>query len=215
MGIELLPSVLTSGWASGVNAYAAVLVLGLIGRFGHVEAIPSSLGNTWVLGISGVLFLIEMVADKIPYVDSLWDSVHTFVRPVVGAGLGYLLGKDAGGLEAIMATLGGGTTALLSHSVKSMSRVAINTSPEPVTNISMSTAEDVAVVGVLTLATNHPWISMSVCLVLLLLGAVVIWYVLKRVRDYRERRRQRKLTFGEMLRQRIVLDDDYDTAARR
>ena len=215
MGIELLPSVLTSGWASGVNAYAAVLVLGLISRFGHVEAIPSSLGNTWVLGISGVLFLIEMVADKVPYVDSLWDSVHTFIRPVVGAGLGYLLGKDAGTFEAIMATLGGGTTALLSHSVKSMSRVAINTSPEPVTNITMSTAEDVAVVGVLTLATNHPWISMSICLVLLLIGAVVIWYVLKRVRDYRERRRQRKLSFGEMLRQRIVLDDDYDTAARR
>lgn len=214
MGVELLPSVLTSGWASGVNAYAAVLVLGLISRFGQVDAVPPILGTWWVIGISAVLFLIEMIADKVPYIDSIWDSIHTFIRPVVGAGLGYLLGKDSGAFDAVMATLGGGATALASHSVKSMSRVAINTSPEPVTNITMSTAEDVAVVGLLTLATNHPWISASICILLLLIGAAIVWYVMKRVRDYRERRRRRKLSIGEILRQRIVLDDDYDTAAR-
>ena len=215
MGVELLPSVFTAGWASGVNAYATVLALGLLSRVGGVEAIPAGLGRTWVIAVAAVLFTAEFVADKVPYFDSMWDSVHTFIRPVVGAGLGYLLGKDSGAFEAVLATLGGGTMALASHGVKSASRVAINTSPEPVTNITMSTAEDIAVVGLLALATNHPWISASIALVLLLLGAVVIWYVIKRVRDYRERRRQRKLSLGEVLRQRIVLEDEYDTAARR
>lgn len=215
MGIELLPSVLTSGWASGVNAYAAVLVLGLMSRFGGAEAIPAGLGNTWVLSIAGGLFLVEMVADKVPYVDSIWDGIHTFIRPVVGAGLGYLLAKDVGGYEAVAATLGGGAVALASHGVKSTSRAAINTSPEPVTNIAMSTAEDVAVVGILALAVSHPWIAATICIALLLAGAAVIWYVINRVRSYRERRRQRKLSFGEVLRQRIVLEDEPDASARR
>lgn len=215
MGVELLPSVLTSGWASGVNAYAAVLVLGLLSRFGGAESIPAGLGNTWVLSIAGALFLVEMVADKIPYVDSIWDGIHTFIRPVVGAGLGYLLAKDVGGYEAVAATLGGGAVALASHGVKSTSRAAINTSPEPVTNITMSTAEDVAVAGVLALAVSQPWLAASICIVLLIAGAAVIWYVISRVRSYRERRRQRKLSLGEVLRQRIVLADEPEPTIRR
>jgi len=168
VGVELLPSVLSTGWASGVNAYAAVLVLGLIGRFGQVAAIPPVLGSPWVLALSALLFLVEMVADKIPYVDSIWDSVHTIVRPVVGALLGYALGKDAGTVEAIMATLGGGATALASHGVKSMSRVAINTSPEPVSNMIVSTGEDVATVGLLALAIANPIAAVLIALILVL-----------------------------------------------
>lgn len=207
MGLELLPSVITSGWASGVNAYATVLVLGLISRFGGVEAIPSALGNSWVLGIAGTLFLMEAIADKVPYIDSIWDSIHTFVRPVIGAGLGYFLGQDAASVEQILATLGGGATALASHGVKSMTRLAINTSPEPASNITASTVEDVSVIGLVSLAILHPWVAASICLALLIAGGVLVWYLLKRIREYRERRRKRKPAVTDVLRGRVTLAD--------
>lgn len=203
MGVELLPSVFTAGWASGVNAYATVLALGLLSRVGGVEAIPAGLGRTWVIAVAAVLFTAEFVADKVPYFDSMWDSIHTFIRPVVGAGLGYLLTKDAGGYEAIFATLGGGATALASHGVKSFSRLGVNISPEPFSNIAVSTAEDVTVVGLIALAVAHPWLSASIALLLLVIGVVIVWLLLKRIKAYRERRRGRRIRGPEMLRQRI------------
>src|SRR6478672_7740195 len=142
MGAELLPWVFTSGWASGINAYAVVLVMGLLGRFAGVEAIPHVLGRTDVLLAATVLFLLEMVADKIPYVDSAWDSVHTFVRPAVGATLGYLLGHESSSLDAAFSAAAGGFSALASHGVKAGIRAAVNTSPEPLSNIAVSSAED-------------------------------------------------------------------------
>ncbi|GAB3300672.1 DUF4126 family protein [Epidermidibacterium keratini] len=203
MGVELLPSVFTAGWASGVNAYATVLALGLLSRVGGVEAIPAGLGRTWVLVIAAVLFSAEFVADKVPYFDSMWDSIHTFIRPVVGAGLGYLLTKDAGGYEAVFATLGGGATALASHGVKSFSRLGVNGSPEPFSNIAISSAEDVTVVGLIALAVAHPWLSASIALVLLLAGVLIVWLLLKRIKAFREHRRGRRIRGPELLRQRL------------
>ena len=160
--MELVPVVFSSGWASGVNAYATILVLGLFGRFSDVEAfpIPDLLTRTDVLVAAALLFTVELVADKVPYLDSAWDLVSTAIRPSVGAVIALLVSGDASSLDqALYATLGGGT-ALLSHVVKSGLRLAINASPEPFSNAGMSVVEDSAVAGVVTLAVYHPWLAL-------------------------------------------------------
>ncbi|HYO85203.1 MAG TPA: DUF4126 domain-containing protein [Dermatophilaceae bacterium] len=187
MGAELLPWAFTSGWASGINAYAVVLVMGLIGRFGEVAAVPSALTRTDVLMAAGVLFLVEMVADKIPYLDSMWDTVHTVVRPTVGATLGYLLGHDAAGLETAFATATGGVTALASHAVKSGIRLGVNASPEPASNVLVSTGEDVLVAGVISLLAARPWLAAGVAAVLLVVGLLVAMILLSRLRRFKQR----------------------------
>lgn len=180
--MDLLPLVFSSGWASGVNAYLAVLVLGLADRFGTFGQIPDGLADTPVLVAAGILCAVEFVADKIPYVDSTWDAVSTVIRPTIGAVLALLVSGDATSLEqAGYAVLGGGT-ALASHLVKAGGRLAINTSPEPFTNVAVSLAEDVTVVGVVLLAINHPWLALSVCVLLLIVGTVVLVLVLKLIR---------------------------------
>lgn len=180
--MDLLPLVFSSGWASGVNAYLAVLVLGLSERFGSFSDLPDALGRTDVLLAAGVMASIEFFADKIPYVDSTWDAISTVIRPTIGAVLAVLVSGDAGSLEqAGYAVLGGGT-ALASHTVKAGGRLAINTSPEPFTNVVASTAEDVAVVGVVLLAIRHPWLAGILCVVLLVIGVIVLRLVLKLVR---------------------------------
>ena len=95
MGTELLPWVFTTGWASGINAYLVVLMLGIAQRFFEVSQVPAVLGRTDVMIVAAVLFVLEMFADKIPYLDSVWDSVHTVIRPMVGATLGYLIGTSS------------------------------------------------------------------------------------------------------------------------
>ena len=192
MGAELLPWVFTSGWASGINSYAVVLVMGLMGRFGQVEAIPEALTRTDVLVGAAVLFLIEMVADKVPYLDSTWDAIHTVVRPAVGATLGYLLGHESSSLDAAFSAAVGGFSALASHAVKAGLRVAVNTSPEPASNIAVSTAEDVTVAGVVTLAALNPWVAAAVAAVLLVIGVTLMVFLLGRIRRFRRRRNDRR-----------------------
>lgn len=187
MGAELLPMVFTSGWASGINAYAVVLVMGLIGRFTGLGAIPDVLTRTDVLIGAALLFLAEMVADKIPGVDSVWDAVHTVIRPAVGATLGYLLAHDASSLDAAFAATSGGFSALASHSVKAALRGAINTSPEPVSNVAVSSAEDLTVAGVISLATVNPWLAAGIAAVLLVLGIILVVFLLRRLRRLHRR----------------------------
>jgi hypothetical protein len=194
MGAELLPWVLTSGWASGVNAYAVVLLMGVLGRLG-ADAVPPALERTDVLVVAAVLFVAELVADKVPYVDSAWDTVHTVIRPVVGAAIGALLAGDAGSMQqAVMATTGG-VSALASHLVKAGLRAAVNTSPEPVSNVVVSTGEDLTVAGVISLAVLNPWVAASIAGVLLVSGTVVVVLLWRRVRRarawWRHRRGQR------------------------
>ena len=167
MGAEVLPWVFTSGWASGINAYAVVLIMGLVDKFAHLQQIPDALARTDVLIGAAVLFLIEMVADKVPYVDSTWDSIHTVIRPAVGATLGYLIGHDTAGMDAAFTAATGGITALLSHLVKAGLRTAVNTSPEPVSNVVVSTGEDLTVAGVISLAMVNPWLAAGVAAALL------------------------------------------------
>ena len=160
--MELLPVVLTSGWASGINAYLVVLVLGLIGRFAEVAGIPEGLTRTDVLVVAAILYLVELVADKIPYFDSLWDAVSTAIRPTVGAVIGLLIAQDAPTLEQAVLAASGGAAALVSHLVKGGLRLIVNTSPEPASNITVSVGEDVAVAGVTTLAVLNPGLALTI-----------------------------------------------------
>ena len=187
MGAEVLPWVFTSGWASGINAYAVVLIMGLAERIFHVTGIPDALARTDVLIGAGVLFLIEMVADKIPYLDSSWDAIHTVVRPAVGATLGYLLGNESADLNAEFTAATGGILALLSHLVKAGTRAAVNTSPEPASNVVVSTAEDVTVAAVVTTAFANPWLAASIAGVLLVVGVATVLFLLKRIRRFKSR----------------------------
>lgn len=188
---ELVPWVFTSGWGSGVNAYAVVLVLGVLGRYAGADVVPLALQRTDVLVGAAILYGMEFVADKIPWLDSMWDAVHTAIRPALGAAIGLLLAGDASSIEQALAAAAGGLSALASHAVKAGLRAAVNTSPEPASNVAVSVAEDVTVAGVVSLAVVAPWVAAAIAAILLLTGMTLIVLVASRVRRYRERRRQR------------------------
>ena len=187
MGTELIPMAFTTGWGSGINAYIVVLVLGLADKAFHLSQIPDALARTDVLVVAGILFVLELVADKIPYVDSLWDSIHTVIRPAVGATIGYLIGHDTASLDAAIGAATGGVTALISHGIKAGLRGVVNTSPEPASNIVVSTTEDVTVTGVTALAIAHPWAAATIALLLLALGAWMVYKVAGRIRRLKRR----------------------------
>lgn len=190
--MDSLPLVFSSGWASGVNAYLVVLVLGISERVGDVAEIPDVLGRWDVLAVAGFLYAMEFVADKIPYVDSAWDVVSTAIRPTVGAVIGVLVAGDADSLEQAVSGVVGGGTALLSHLVKAGGRLAINSSPEPVTNITASVAEDLTVLAVVWFAIENPRAAAAVAGVLLALGLVMLYLVARLVRRGWQRLRQRR-----------------------
>ncbi|MFE9322750.1 DUF4126 domain-containing protein [Nocardia sp. NPDC052278] len=190
--MSALPLIFTAGWASGVNAYAVVLLLGIFGVTGLSDEVPDALQRTDVLIAAGVLFLIEAVADKVPYLDSFWDAVHTIVRPASGAVVAALLAGQDGSLPQLAAGAVGGTTALASHLVKAGTRMAINTSPEPASNIVMSLVEDLTVGGIVTIAVFHPAVAAVCAGTLLLIGVLLVYLLASRIRRYRIRRRQRR-----------------------
>ena len=179
--MELLPVVLASGWASGINAYLVVLVLGLIGRFTEVAGIPEGLTRTDVLIVAAVLYIVELVADKIPYFDSLWDAVSTAIRPTVGAVIGLLMAQGAPTLEQAILAASGGAAALVSHLVKGGLRLIVNTSPEPASNTVVSVGEDVAVAGVTTLAVLNPGLALAIAALLLVTGILLLALLWSRV----------------------------------
>ncbi|MFF8998568.1 DUF4126 domain-containing protein [Streptomyces achromogenes] len=190
--MSVLPLVFTSGWASGVNAYAVVLLLGLFGVTGIGDDVPGTLQRPEVLIVAGVLFLCEAVADKIPYVDSLWDSAHTVIRPLAGAWVGALLAGQSGSLSDVAAGLLGGSTALASHAVKAGTRMAVNASPEPFSNIVLSVAEDLGAGGVLAFAVFHPVAAAVVAGVLLAGGLLALVFLFSRIRRFLRRRARRR-----------------------
>ncbi len=190
--VSVLPLVFTSGWASGINAYAVVLLLGLFGMTGVSDDVPQTLQHPEVLIVAGALFVCEAVADKIPYVDSVWDSVHTVVRPLAGAWVGALLAGQSGSVSDVAAGLIGGSTALASHTVKAGTRMAVNTSPEPFSNFVLSLAEDLGVAGVVSFAMFHPEAAAVVAAVLLAGGLLTLWFLVSRIRRFLRRRAQRR-----------------------
>ncbi|MGW5315128.1 DUF4126 domain-containing protein [Nocardia thailandica] len=190
--MSVLPLIFTAGWASGINAYAVVFLLGLFGRIGWAADVPPGLQRTDVLVAAAALFLVEAVADKIPYLDSFWDSFHTVVRPASGAVVAALIAGQDDSLPTLFAAAVGGTTALASHVVKAGTRMAINTSPEPVTNVVVSTAEDLGVAGVVTLAVFFPILAAVIAAIVLAVGLWIVYASWSRIRRYRRRRRERR-----------------------
>ena len=189
--MELLPWIFSSGWASGINGYAVVVVLGVLGRLG-ADDVPAALERTDVLLAAFVMWCIDAVADKIPYLDSTWDTIHTAIRPTIGAIVAALLAGDQGTLgEATAAVIGGGT-ALASHLVKAGIRLGVNTSPEPASNIVVSTGEDLTVAGVVALSVLNPVAAAIIAGLLLALGITTIALLIGRIRAFRRRRRERR-----------------------
>ncbi len=174
---QLLALAAALGWASGVRLYLAVLLTGLAGFMGWIE-LPQGLhllAHPAVLAASGFMLFIEFFADKIPLVDSLWDSVHTFIRIPAGAALAAgALGADGAAMAWIGALLGGGLAAA-SHTTKLTTRAAVNTSPEPFSNMGVSLLEDGFVVFMLWLSATHPVLfAVALALTLVLSVALVI-----------------------------------------
>lgn len=164
-----------SGWASGLNLYLVTLVLGLSGRLGWAD-IPEVLTRTDVLIVSGVLFAIEFAADKIPYLDNVWDAIHTVVRPLGAAALGFVIAGDSESIGQAMGALVSGALALSSHSAKATTRATVNATPEPVSNLTLSVFEDGMATGVTALALAFPLVAF---VVVLLLAAASIWVAWK------------------------------------
>lgn len=167
------------GWASGIRLYAAVFLVGLAGYLGLVPLPPGLhvLQQPALLGVSGSLCLVEFFADKIPYLDTLWDTVHTVIRIPAGAALAAgALGADSAAMGWIAALLGG-SLAATSHAAKLTTRAAVNTSPEPFSNVAVSLFEDGFVVFMLWLAATHP-VWFAIALAATLVVAVLLLFVL-------------------------------------
>lgn len=164
--------VLSSGWASGVNLYAVVAILGIAGRLG-VNEVPDELQRVEVLAIAGVLYMVEFVVDKVPWLDSAWDVVHTAIRPIGGAAVALVLSGEASTAEQAVLTASGGLFSLAAHAAKASVRAAVNTSPEPASNIIVSFLEDGVVAGVVALALTFPEVALVVAIVLTIASVTV------------------------------------------
>lgn len=183
-------TIAAAGVASGVNLYATALVLGLGGRMGWAET-PEVLQSNGLLGISALLFVVEFVVDKIPWLDSAWDAVHTVIRPVGAAALGVALaGGDAGSAVALDGLVGA-VFALSSHGAKASTRAVVNASPEPFSNIALSLAEDGAVVALVSLALAYPVLAGAVAIVIAVTSAFITWALSRSVRRLVNRWRAR------------------------
>ena len=161
---------LGTAWTSGINLYATVTVLGLLQKFGATK-LPGGLDildNWWIIGVAGFLYAIEFVADKVPYVDSVWDVIHTFIRVPAGAVVAYAATTEMDASVMIMATLLGGGLALSSHGTKAALRAGANLSPEPVSNWILSVVEDILAIAGTILAVFAP-ILIAIVLVIFLI----------------------------------------------
>ena len=171
--------------AAGVNLYATVAILGLASRYHWVE-LPDQFkvfDNPWIIGAAGVLYLVEFVADKVPWVDSIWDSVHTLIRPVGGAVIAVASLGDASPVTTGAIALLGGLVSASSHATKAATRVAANTTPEPFSNWFLSLAEDGFVIGLSFLTLKFPLVALGVSVVivvLIVLTARSIWKWLRK-----------------------------------
>ncbi|MEJ2380470.1 MAG: DUF4126 domain-containing protein [Gammaproteobacteria bacterium] len=180
MGIvETIALSMGSAWASGINLYATLLVLGYMGATGNIDLPPDLqiLTNPLVMVAAGFMYVVEFFADKVPGVDTGWDALHTFVRIPAGALLAAGAVGHAGPAVQLAAMILGGGLAAGTHATKAGTRVLINTSPEPVTNWVASIGEDLSVIAGLWTALHHPWIF----LILLLLFIVLMIWLLPRI----------------------------------
>ena len=184
-GSDIVAMLVATSFAAGLNVYATVATLGLLGRTG-VVVLPSSLHmvqDWWVIGISTGMFVIEFFADKIPVFDLVWNALHTFVRIPVAALLAYGATAHTSPQLQMIATVVGGLIAAAAHTGKTAARVGVTPSPEPLTNFALSTTEDVGAIGLTWIATSHPYIAAGIAIALLILLVVVIRWVIRSIKS--------------------------------
>ena len=180
--ISTLAIAMGSAWVSGINLYACVATLGLLSRFSHLQ-LPGDLqvlSSWWVIGIAVALYVVEFVADKVPWVDSTWDVIHTFIRVPAGAVLAAGAFGDFDRSIQVIALLLGGGLALSSHGTKAATRAILNLSPEPVTNFVASIVEDIVAVGSVIVSVFFP----ILLFLIVAIGVGVSIYLFNRVRRF-------------------------------
>jgi hypothetical protein len=182
--VETLGLALGAGFSSGLNLYATIATLGLLQRFGviHLPASLQVLSHPWVLGIAIALYLIEFFADKIPYVDTVWDAIHTVIRPPAAALLAYSAAGGAPPEWRWGAALLAGGVALTSHGTKASARAAVNASPEPFSNWTLSFGEDALAVWLTWMATVHPRATIVVVALLIALAVFLLFHLFRFLR---------------------------------
>jgi hypothetical protein len=182
--LQTLGLALGAGFSSGLNLYATIATLGLLQRYGiiHLPASLQVLAHPWILGIAIALYAVEFLADKIPYVDTIWDAVHTLIRPPAAALLAYSATVAAPSEWRWGAALLAGGVALTSHGTKASARAAVNTSPEPFSNWVLSLGEDALAVWLTWMATVHPTATIVVVAFLILLAGYLLFHLFRFLR---------------------------------
>ena len=182
--VETLGLALGAGFSSGLNLYATVATLGLLQRFGVIHLPPALqvLAHPWVLGIAVALYILEFLADKIPYIDTAWDALHTVIRPPAAALLAYGAAGAAPPEWRWGAALLAGGVALTSHGTKASTRAAVNTSPEPFSNWVLSFGEDVLAVWLTWLSTAHPAATIVIVVLLVALAGFLLFHLFRFLR---------------------------------
>lgn len=172
---------------SGVNLYATVAILGLAARFDWVELPPQydAFASDWVIGLALALYAVEFIADKIPWIDSVWDSIHTLIRPVGGALVAVTTVGEASPTFEVIMGLVGGTIAAGSHFTKASTRVAANASPEPFSNWALSFFEDVFVIGLGLLALKYPLAAFVITTLILISIVMAVRWIVRKLRGVR------------------------------
>jgi len=176
--------IIAASFAAGLNVYATVLTLGLL-THAHWVVLPPGLevlGSWWVIGVSGAMFALEFVADKIPGFDLIWNALHTFIRLPVAALLAYQASSHLSPEMKLLAALAGAAIALVAHGSKTAVRVAVTASPEPFSNIALSTSEDAVAIGITWLTTRHPWTAATIAAVLSLCAILAARWIIRSLR---------------------------------
>lgn len=182
-----------SAWVSGMRLYACVATLGLLGRYNLVQ-LPGNLSvltDWWVIGVAGVLFVVEFFADKVAWLDTAWDGIHTFVRIPAGAILAWAAYAHTDSRVQVIAAMIGGGLALASHGTKASLRVAVNHSPEPVSNVFLSLAEDLGAAGVIALAIWLPIMAIVVVALAVVIAVLTTKKTVSALRQLYSRRRSK------------------------
>jgi hypothetical protein len=190
---SLVSFLVAVSFAAGLNTYATVATLGLLGRF-HVIALPTGitgLADTWIIAASLSLFFIELFADKIPYFDLLWNAVHTFVRIPVAALMAWRASAALTPQMQLLVTVAAGLVAAIAHTAKTGARVGVSASPEPLSNIALSSSEDVAAIGLTWVATKHPYTAATAVAIATIVVVVLSRWIFVSLRRQIQSLRQR------------------------
>ncbi len=182
--VNIAALIIAASFAAGLNVYATVFTLGVLARVHWVVLPPGldALGDWWIIGVSGAMFALEFIADKIPGFDLIWNALHTFIRLPVAALLAYQASSHLSPQLQLLATIAGAAIAFAAHGSKTAIRAAVTASPEPFSNISLSSSEDVAAIGITWLATRHPWTAAAIAASLTLLAILAARWIVRTLR---------------------------------